>query len=334
VQERPFEVRASIGIALYPEHGQDTNSLVQSADVAMYAAKKSHTEWAVYAADPDRLSPRRLSLVGELRRGIAGNQLLLHYQPKIDLRTMQLDGAEALARWQHPREGLIPPKNFIPLAERTGLIGPLSLWTLEAALQQCQAWHEADLPLPVAVNLAPENLRDEQLVETMVRLLELVGAPPSWLTVEMTEGALMTNPAAAKSVLSRVHEIGVKIAIDDFGTGYSSLGHLKELPVDEVKVDQTFVKDMAVDKQDARIVRSVIDLGHDLGMRVVAEGVEGQASLDLLASWGCDFAQGFYFTRPLPAPDFIAWMVSANKSCNLGSNGLHPLNGHSETSAR
>jgi EAL domain-containing protein (putative c-di-GMP-specific phosphodiesterase class I) len=243
----------------------------------------------------------------------------MYYQPKIDLRTMRPDGAEALVRWQHPREGLIPPDEFIPLAERSGLIRPLSLWVLEAALRQCRTWHQAESPLPVAVNLTPGNLEDEHLVANLVNLLEVAGAPAAWLTVEITEGAMITNPARVTDVLRRMHEIGVKISIDDFGTGYSSLGYLKELPVDEVKVDQLFVKNMAVARSDARIVRSVIDLGHDLGVRVVAEGVEGQASLDLLASWGCDSAQGYYFSRPLPTPDFMTWMASAKNRLDLGS---------------
>jgi len=311
MQGRPFEVRASIGVALYPEHGQDPGSLLQSADAAMYTAKRSHSECSLYTADPNGIGARQVFLASELREGIARNQLLLHFQPKVDLKTMRPDGAEALVRWQHPREGLIPPDDFIPLAERSGLMKPLSLWVLEAALQQCRAWHQADLMLPVAVNLAPDDLQNEHLVETMVRLLELADVPPAWLTVEVTEGAVMTKPARAKDVLRRLREMGVKVAIDDFGTGYSSLGYLKELPVDEVKVDQTFVKDMAVDQRDARIVRSVIDLGHALGMQVVAEGVEDNTSLDLLTSWGCDFAQGYYVSRPLTAPEIMTWAESA-----------------------
>jgi EAL domain-containing protein (putative c-di-GMP-specific phosphodiesterase class I) len=279
----------------------------------MYAAKRSLAERAVYSAEPVRLSPQRLSLVGELRQGILDNQLRLYYQPKVDLRTMQLNGAEALVRWQHPSKGLIPPAEFIPLAERTGLIRPLGLWVLEAALQQCHAWHRREQPLHVAVNLAAGNL-DEDLVGAMARLLKQVTAPPGWLTVEVTERAMMLDPARARDVLDGVHELGVMIAIDNFGTGYSSLTHMTELPVDEVKVDQRFVNNMAVSKKDGCIVRSLIDLGHSLGLRVVAEGVENQASLDLLASWGCDGAQGYYFSRPLRAPDFLTWRPTSPES--------------------
>jgi EAL domain-containing protein (putative c-di-GMP-specific phosphodiesterase class I) len=313
VEEQPLEVGASVGIALYPRHGRDSKALLEHADVAMYTAKRYRIGRAVSAADAEDLSPQSLSRVGELRQAIADNQLLLHYQPQFDLGAMRVHGAEALVRWQHPQEGLIPAAAFLPLAERTGLIRPLSLWALEAVLRQCRDWQQTGLFPQVAVNLASDNLRDEQLTETMVRLLEAV-APPAWLTVEVTEGAVMGDPARAKAMLGRLHEMGVRIAIDDLGTGCSSLGYLNELPVDELKVDRVFVKNMAANQPDARIVRSVIDLGHNLGMRVAAEGVEDQTSLDLLTSWGCDFAQGYYFSRPLAVPDFVTWMVAGPES--------------------
>ena len=295
-----FDASISIGIALYPEHGQDIVTLMQRADVAMYKAKRAQIGQAVYSVDQADYTPRRLALISELRQGIEDNQLLLHYQPKIDLKTMRVSGVEALTRWQHPREGLLPPAEFIPLAEHTGLIKPLGLWALHTALLQCQAWHRLGVNLNVAVNLAPQSLQDEQLEESILTLLKSSDALSQWLTLEVTERAVMTNPARAKAILSRLHEIGVRISIDDFGTGYSSLAYLTEFPVDEVKVDQSFVKEMVVNERDACIVRAVIDLGHNLGLRVVAEGVEDRASLELLASWGCDLAQGFYISRPLP----------------------------------
>jgi EAL domain-containing protein (putative c-di-GMP-specific phosphodiesterase class I) len=230
---------------------------------------------------------------------------------------MRFDEAEALVRWQHPRDGLIHPAEFIPLAERTGLIKQLSVWALGTALQQCRLWHDKQKrPARIAVNLAPANLEDERLVEILLGLLEYVGASPQWLTLEVTEGAMMTNPVKASYVLGNLHEMGVQISIDDFGTGYSSLGYLKDLPVDEVKVDRAFVTDMATHEKNACIVRSVIELGHNLGLRVAAEGVEDRASLELLASWDCDLAQGYYLSRPLADRQFSEWMDGAHLAMN------------------
>jgi diguanylate cyclase (GGDEF)-like protein len=319
VEEQPLEVGISIGIALYPEHGQDTMTLLRRADVAMYAAKRSKSGHAVYAAGQADYSPRRLALAGELRQGIEHNQLLLHYQPKIDLRTMRIRGAEALVRWLHPREGLIPPKDFIPLAEHTGLIKPLGLWTLHTALLQCRSWHQAGLDLNVAVNLAPENLQDGPLLKTVFDLLAESHSRPEWLTVELTETSVMTDPTRMRIVLKRLHDLGVQISIDDFGTGYSSLAYLKDLPVHEVKVDRSFVKDLTVNARNACIVRTVINLGHDLGLRVVAEGVEDQKSMSLLALWGCDLAQGYHISRPLSSVDFMSWMTASTVSLSTPS---------------
>ncbi len=309
VDGQGFDVGVSIGIAVYPEHGLDVATLMKHADVAMYAAKRARSGRAVYAAGQADLSPRRMRLGGELRHAIADGQLRLHYQPMVDLRTMQPVGAEALVRWQHPSDGLLGPGEFIPFAEQTGLIRPLGLWAFEEALRQFRAWRSEGLELRVAVNLAPENLQDDQLIETIDRLLAEADAPSRWLTVEVTESAMMADPARAKAVLARLHRMGVLIAIDDFGTGYSSLAYLKELPVDKVKIDRSFVRDMVHNERDACIVRSVIDLGHNLGLRVVAEGVEDRATLELFASWGCDLAQGYYIGRPMPPGGVPDWLV-------------------------
>jgi EAL domain-containing protein (putative c-di-GMP-specific phosphodiesterase class I) len=303
VEQQPLEIGCSVGIALYPRHGLNADTLLKHADVAMYTAKRYRIGRTVYAADPEG-NHRPLSLIGELREAIAGDQLRVYYHPKIDLKTMRAAGAEALVRWQHPAEGLIVPADFVPLAERTGLIRPLGLWVLEAALQQCRAWRQAELPLDVSVNLAADHVHDEQLSNMMARLLDQTAATPGWLTVEVTEGAIMADSARAKVMLGRLHDIGVKIAIDDFGTGRSSLAWLKRLPVDELKVDRSFVTHMCADRQGARLVKVLIDMSHSLGLRVVAEGVEDAASLDLLASWGCDDAQGYHFSRALSAADF------------------------------
>ncbi len=319
--ERPFvvegqsvEIGTSIGIALYPEHGRDPATLMKRADVAMYASKRARSGHAVYTARQSDLNPERLTLISDLRRGIGEGQLLLHYQPKVDLATMRTTKVEALVRWLHPREGLIMPDQFIPQAEQMRLIKPLTLWVLETALAQCRAWHEAGIDLDVAVNLVPDSLQDSELVSTIADLLKSSGAAPDWLTLEITESAMMSDPAHARSALKRLHAMGVKIAIDDFGTGYSSLAHLKDLPVDEVKVDRSFVKDMSLNDRDACIVRTVIDLGHNLGLHVVAEGVEDSPTHALLTSLGSDIAQGYYYSRPLPATDIPDWIRRSTKS--------------------
>jgi diguanylate cyclase (GGDEF)-like protein/PAS domain S-box-containing protein len=313
---RPIEVNghridlgASIGIALFPDHGQDAETLMRGADIAMYAAKRSRAGLTVYAVGQSHSTPRRLELVAELRQGIEDGQLLVHYQPKVDLRTGRVLGAEALVRWQHPRDGLISPDLFIPLAEQTGLIRPLGLWVLESALARCAEWSRTGLDLSVAVNLAADSLQDPRLDETITAMLSRAGVKPGRLTLEVTESAMMVDPARAKEVLGRIHEAGVRVAIDDFGTGYSSLAYLKDLPVDEVKIDQKFVRGMRTNQKDACIVRSVVDLGHNFGLRVVAEGAEDQESSDLLASWGCDVAQGYFFSRPLSPADLGAWLT-------------------------
>jgi diguanylate cyclase (GGDEF)-like protein/PAS domain S-box-containing protein len=302
------DLGASIGIALFPEHAHDTESLMQRADVAMHAAKRSRMGQAVYALGQSHSTPRRLELVADLRRGIEDGQLLLYYQPKIDLKSGRVIGAEALVRWRHPRDGLIPPDLFIPLAEQTGLIRQLGLWVLESALARCADWAKEGLDLSIAVNLAADSLQDPRLDETVAAMLRRSGVPPGRLTLEVTESAMMADPARARDVLDRVHEVGAKVAIDDFGTGYSSLAYLKDLPVDEVKIDQKFVRGMRENPKDACIVRSVVDLGHNFGLRVVAEGAEDQESADLLTSWGCDVAQGYLFSKPLSPSDFRDWL--------------------------
>ncbi|WP_165252529.1 sensor domain-containing protein [Paludisphaera soli] len=301
VHGQVFEVGASVGVALFPDHGRDVATLMRVADIAMYAAKRARAGWSIYEPDQNHCNPRRLKMVGELRQAVEEDQLLLHYQPKVDLRTMRDADAEALVRWRHPREGFLTAGAFIPLAEETGLIRPLSLWVLDRALSETRALSEGGPPQGVAVNLAPDNLQDPDLIDVVVDLLGRYDTPARLLTIEVTEGAMMRNPSRAKAVLLDLHDMGVRIAIDDFGTGYSSLAYLKELPVDEVKVDRSFVKDMAVSRRDACIVRSVIDLGHNLGLQVVAEGVEDDATLALLRDWGCDLAQGFRLSPPISA---------------------------------
>lgn len=304
----PVEVQVSIGVALYPEHGHDAETLLRRADVAMYVAKGSTAGYVVYAPEHDHFSPSRLALTSELRQAIEHDQLVLFYQPKIDLKAGRVVGLEALVRWQHPRYGLVPPDEFIPLAERTGLIRPLTQWVLTQAVRQCQAARQAGWELPISVNLSARNLHDPQLVDTIATLLETSGVPSSLLSVEVTESTIMADAARALEVLVRLRRMGVAIAMDDFGTGYSSLAYLKRLPMNELKIDKSFVRDMTQDENDRAIVRSTIGLGHDLGLQVLAEGVEDRSTWELLASLGCDSAQGYYWSRPLPPDELARWL--------------------------
>jgi EAL domain-containing protein (putative c-di-GMP-specific phosphodiesterase class I) len=314
VEGQAFDVDLSIGIAAYPDHGASPTELLRQADVAMYVAKRSHSGYAVYDAAQDHHDSYRIGLMSELRHALAGDELALYYQPLVDMAQGDLIGAEALLRWQHPEHGLIPPDKFIPLAEHTGVIGPLTEWVLERALQQCQAWRQSGLSLGVQVNLSMRVLHDLHVPVTVADLLQRYGIAPEWLTLEITESALMVDPGRALEVLTRLSALGVRIAIDDFGTGYSSLGYLKRLPVDEVKIDKSFVLGMDQDAKDATIVRSVIALAHAMGLAVVAEGIETGEALTLLRSLSCDVAQGYYLSRPLPGAEFERWVDAFSQS--------------------
>jgi diguanylate cyclase (GGDEF)-like protein/PAS domain S-box-containing protein len=308
VEGQPVAIGASIGVAVWPAHGQEADTLMRRADVAMYVAKRGSTGFAMYTAEQDRNSPDRLSMIGELRRAIEEGELVLHYQPKVDLKTGGLAGVEALVRWAHPLRGLMGPDQFIPIAEQAGLIEPLSRWVLRAALAQAAAWQRIGLDVPVAVNLSMRNLEDEQLPDKIAELLTAARTPPGLLVLEITESTLMIDMRRTMDILGRLRAMGIRIAIDDFGTGHSSLTYLKRLPVDEVKIDRSFVKDIATDATDRIIVRSTIDLAHSLGLRVVAEGVEDALTKQLLAELGCDEVQGFHFSRPLRGHDLTHWL--------------------------
>jgi diguanylate cyclase (GGDEF)-like protein/PAS domain S-box-containing protein len=303
-----LDVGASIGVAAYPEHGAAASELLQRADVAMYAAKDAHLSYVVYDPGLDRHSPRRLGLLGQLRRALAAGELVVHYQPKADVRSGRIVGVEALVRWQHPENGLLGPGEFVPLAETTGLIRPLTSHVLEAALLQCRAWLDAGRGLSVAVNLSTRCLLDLALPDQITGLLEDAAVAPERLVLEITESSIMTDPARALEILNRLHALGVELAIDDFGTGYSSMAYLKNLPVQELKVDRSFVQHLRDSQSDAVIVRSTVDLGHNLGLRVVAEGVEDEATLHELASLGCDSVQGYHLAKPMPAAELDAWL--------------------------
>jgi diguanylate cyclase (GGDEF)-like protein len=303
VERETVDIGASVGIALYPDHGHDAETLLRRADVAMYAAKRSGTGFAFYAVEHDTHSPTRLAMLAELRHAIEQGKLLLHYQPKVDLRSGRIVGAEALVRWEHPTLGLLMPDDFIPLAEHTGLIRPLGLWVVEAALRQCKAWQRVGTRLKLAVNLSMRNLHDPQLPETFERLLKRHNLAAGCLQVEITESALMADPDHSTRVLTALDSMGIRLAVDDYGTGYSSLAYLRRLPVEELKIDKSFVSDMTTEENSAVIVRSTIELGHNLGLVVTAEGVENRATAEMLSAERCDLAQGYFFSQPLNVRD-------------------------------
>jgi len=305
-----LDVEASIGVVLSGEHGTDAVTLMQRADVAMYVAKQRNLGVFTYEPALDVHSPERLSLLGDLRRALHDDQLLLQYQPKVSLSTGEVCGAEALVRWAHPDRGLVPPDAFIPLAENTGLIGPLTRRVLDLALAQARRWADDGRPLQIAVNLSARNLLDDGLDTTVAELLARHGVAPQLLKLEVTESAIMADPTRATELLRRLHAQGIAIAIDDFGAGYTSLGQLKNLPVSELKIDRSFVTTMQSDSSDSLIVRSVIELSHNLGLSAVAEGVESTEILASLTAYSCDVAQGYHLCRPLVADAFDAWRAT------------------------
>ena len=309
IEQLELEVTASMGIVLCPDHGSDPEPLLQRADVAMYQAKKGHTGIEVYAPERDQYSPRRLALVGALRSAIDQRDLTMLYQPKVELRSGRIVAAEALLRWHHPVHGQIPPDEFIPIAESTALIQPLGQLVLETALDQARCW-EAGSPLSLAVNLSVRNLLEPNLADRVAALIAKAGVPLGTLTLEITESGVMTDPEAAIAMLRGLRHVGVRLSVDDFGTGYSSLSYLKRLPVDEVKLDKSFVLNMTSDADDAAIVRSTIELAHNLGPQLVAEGVEDQETLELLAALGCDLVQGYHLARPMPADKLVLLLRS------------------------
>jgi diguanylate cyclase (GGDEF)-like protein len=300
--------RASVGIALAPDHGRDGGTLLRRADVAMYAAKQARAGIRVYRATDDQNTPQRLMLIGDLRDAIERQDTLVVFQPKVDPATGAVVGAEALSRWIHPEQGFVAPDVFVPLAEHSGLIRPLTMHVLEVSLRNCAAWHRAGHRLHVAVNLSPNTLLDETLPDVIRRLLAQHDVPAAALTLEITESSLMADPDGSLATLDRLRRLGVKISIDDFGTGYSSLGRLRELPIDEVKIDKSFVQNASRDHRDRALVRSTVQLGHALGLYVVAEGVEDEQTCSFLAETGCDLVQGYHIARPLPAAEFTAWL--------------------------
>jgi diguanylate cyclase (GGDEF)-like protein len=299
---------ASLGVALFPDHANAADVLLKRADAATYAARLAGSGIEVYTADSDPYAPRRLALAGDLREGLDAGQVEVFVQPKVSIGDGVVRGAEALVRWTHPRLGPMRPDQFIPAAEHTGVIRPLTLYVMRGALAQCRAWRDAGHDLSIAVNLSVRNLFDGHFVDDLRELLRELGLGPEVLTLELTESIVMGESRRSMEVLEGIRELGVGLAVDDFGTGYSSLTHLRRLPVTELKIDRSFVSTMTVNDHDAVIVRSLVELGRNLGLDTVAEGVESQEALDLLEDYECDMAQGYLISRPLPADQFVTWL--------------------------
>jgi diguanylate cyclase (GGDEF)-like protein/PAS domain S-box-containing protein len=308
VHTLPLAVEASIGVAVWPAHGENAQVLIQHADVAMYEAKRESSGARFYDHKSHQYDISRLTLVGELRRAMEHSELILHYQPKAILANSEVRSVEALVRWLHPERGLIYPDAFIPIAQETSLIGPLTLHVLDLALHQVRRWRNIGIELAVAVNLSVRNLLDREFPRRLQDALERCGVEAALLELEVTESAMLANPKRAKLVLRELSALGVRLSIDDFGTGYSSLSYLRELPVDEIKIDRSFVMRMEDEGADVAIVRSTIDLGRNLGLEVVAEGVETQEIWDRLLALGCQTAQGYFLSRPVEADALTAWM--------------------------
>ncbi len=312
-----LHIRASIGIACYPEHGRTAPELMRHADVAMYCAKGSDVGFATYAEEDDKYSIDRLALAAQLRRGIERGELVVHYQPKVPLHGGMTLAVEALVRWNHPQLGCIGPDGFIPLAEQTGIIKPLTEKVLEASLEQCRRWRQAGLTVTVSVNVSTRSLPDHDLPVVIGALMARLDLHPSTLQLEITESRIVADLPRARAALDELRAMGVMIAIDDFGTGYSSLSQLQQLPVDEIKIDRSFVTRMETDRQDAVLVHSIIDLGRNLGLRVTAEGVETENVKQVLAELGCDYAQGFHLGRPVVAEECTRYLGPAQPDAQV-----------------
>lgn len=309
-----LDIGASVGVAVAPVHATQAEQLLSRADVAMYAAKGSLAGLAVFSSEHERDGAGRLALMSDLRRAVDEGELVLYYQPQIDLRTGALSSVEALVRWMHPKRGLVGPAEFIPLAERTGLIKRLTRTVLTEAIRQARAWELAGIRVPVAVNLSMRNVHDPQLPQTIAQLLQRWDARPELLRLEITETVLAADPERALQTMDSLRAMGVHIALDDFGIGYSSLAYLNRLPLDQIKIDRSFVIGMTTDESSATIVRATVELGHGLGYAVVAEGVENAETRERLAALGCDAIQGFLIARPMPADQTAEWIGRASVS--------------------
>ena len=309
VGRRQIPIGLSIGVARYPDDGASADMLIQHADVAMYQAKESGTGYAFYDVSVDQYTTERLNMLCNLRDAMDNHEITLHYQPIVDLERRNVWGVEALARWKHTELGMVMPGKFIPLALQSNLMRPLSQYILQMAIQQMAQWRDDGIELRMSVNLSMHDIQDALLPEKLRSLIERYRINPARLILEITESSVMTDSHSVRVVIEKLHEMGVSMAIDDFGTGYSSLAYLKQIPADEIKIDKSFVRDMTRDDNDAVIVRTTIDLAHNMGRQVIAEGVEDREAYDLLEILRCDLAQGYYICKPLPEPELRHWLV-------------------------
>jgi diguanylate cyclase len=311
LDELSLNVAASIGAARFPDDGGDANELLRCADVAMYAAKDAQAEYKLYAVEQNRHSLRRLSVLSDFRRALEEGDLDVYYQPIMALGDRSIRGAEALVRWQHPERGLLTPGDFISTVEQTDLVGPLSRYVLERSVAACAGWRRQGHPMSVAVNLSARNLLDRSLPDDVARMLDDAGVPADGLSLEITERMIMADPERAIANILRMSSLGMRLSVDDFGTGYFSLANLRRLPIDDLKIDSSFVSPMLHSESDLIIVRSTINLGYDLGLRITAEGVEDAPTLERLALLGCDLAQGFHIGAPMDATAFEVWLTQS-----------------------
>lgn len=307
-QGRILSVEASIGISEFPTHGDNLDTLMRRADVAMYYAKKRDMKTSVYDVMQDKNSVEQMSLLKELNHAIKSDGMELYYQPQVEMDGSQRLSVEALIRWNHPQKGMVFPDQFIPLAEDSGLIIPMTWWVLETAMKQCAVWHQDGLPVNVSINISANFLQEEHLVQRVAEFIRKYQVPDDVFALEITENTLMDDPHQASKTLIEISEMNIDVSIDDFGTGYSSLAYLKHLEIDELKIDRSFVMGMNEYKNDSVIVQTVIDMAHNLGLRVVAEGVESREDWDSLAAMGCDFIQGYFISRPKPVGEISEWL--------------------------
>ena len=305
-------VHPNVGIVHFPEHGEDVDTLVQRAGVALHVAQRSSKGYATYDPSHDKHSPMRLTLISELRLAIERDELELFYQPKVSIKTAEVVGVEALLRWKHPVHGYIPPDEFVMLAERNRIIKSLTQWVLKRAFTDCANWHISGLPVKVSVNLSAKDLHDPELPDLIAGVAVATCIQPDWIMLEITESSVMTDPESSLAIIQRLHDKGYRFSIDDFGTGYSSLAYLKRLPLTEIKIDKAFVMDILNSENDAAIVKATVNLGHNLGLLVTAEGVENKEIMAELMAYGCDIAQGYFLSKPVPVQEFNQWLQDSH----------------------
>jgi diguanylate cyclase (GGDEF)-like protein len=316
VERLQVAVHSNVGIVHLPEHGEDVDTLVQKAGVALQMANSSNNGYAIYKSSFDNHSPQRLTLMSELRHAIERGGLELFYQAKVSIQTGALYGAEALIRWNHPTYGFISPDEFIPMVERTRMIKELTLWVLKRAFQDCADWRKQGIEIIISVNLSAKDLHNPELPDLIAGAAASAAIKPEWIMLEITEGSVMNDPESVLEIIERLHRMGYQFSIDDFGTGYSSLAYLKKMPLTELKIDKSFVMDILNSENDANIVKATINLAHNLGLQVTAEGVESKEIMAKLKDYGCDVAQGYYLNKPLSVSDFNKWIINHNDKTN------------------